>query len=55
MTSAEIRRLVLKLARENTWGYGRIAGELAKLGIVVSESNIKNILAANGLPPCPVR
>ena len=29
----EIRELVLKLARENAWGYTRILGELKKLGI----------------------
>ncbi len=55
MTSAEIRRLIVKLARENSWGYGRIAGELAKLGIAISESTIKNILRASGLPTAPLR
>jgi hypothetical protein len=33
MTSAEIRRLVLKLARENTWGYGHW-GTKMKLSLV---------------------
>ena len=55
MTEAAIRRLIVELARENTWGYGRIARELSKLGIVVSESTSKNILLAHRLPPCPVR
>jgi putative transposase len=55
MTPTEIRRLILKLARENAWGYGRIAGELAKLGIAVSESTIRNILRASGLPTSPLR
>jgi putative transposase len=32
-THAEIRELILKLARENSWGYTRILGELRKLGI----------------------
>ncbi|MCU0880794.1 MAG: hypothetical protein MUF06_23745, partial [Pirellulaceae bacterium] len=32
-TPDEIRKLVLKLARENEWGYTRILGELKKLGI----------------------
>ena len=32
-TKEEIRELILKLARENDWGYTRILGELRKLGI----------------------
>ncbi|MBX7166841.1 MAG: integrase core domain-containing protein [Pirellulales bacterium] len=32
-TAVQIRRLILKLARENRWGYTRIMGELKKLGI----------------------
>ena len=32
-TPEEIRKLVLKLARENEWGYTRILGELKKLGM----------------------
>src|SRR4051794_13015295 len=31
-TPEKIRDLVLKLARENAWGYTRILGELRKLG-----------------------
>ena len=55
-TSEQIRRLVLKLARENNWGYKRIVGELKKLGIRrISVSNVRNILKAAGLDPCPKR
>ena len=44
-TSHEIRQLVLRLARENNWGYTRILGELKKLEIYsLSRNTIKNIL-----------
>ena len=52
----EARRLVLRLARENQrWGYQRIAGELAKVGVQVSPSTVRRILAAAGLDPAPRR
>jgi len=55
-TAEQIRRLILKFARENNWGYKRIVGELKKLGIRrVSVSNVRNILKAAGLDPCPKR
>src|SRR5436190_5506223 len=42
--SRDARELILRLARENSsWGYLRIAGELRKLGIVVSASCVRNI------------
>ena len=47
--------LVCRMARENAWGYGRIKGELAKLGIAISESCVADILRRNGLPPSPER
>ena len=50
-TPDEIKELVLRLARENAWGYTRILGELRKLGIKTSRSNVVNILKANGLDP----
>ena len=31
-TAANVEALICQLARENTWGYERIQGELAKLG-----------------------
>jgi len=55
-TDAEIRELILKLARENDWGYTRIMGELKKLGITPpSRNTIKNILKEHGLDPGPKR
>jgi putative transposase len=50
-TPEHIRHLVLRLARENGWGYTRILGELRKLGIKVSRSTVVNILRQNELDP----
>ena len=50
-TPEHIRELVLKLARENDWGYTRILGELRKLGIKTSRSNVINILRGERLDP----
>lgn len=51
-TPDEIRELVLKLARENSWGYTRILGELRKLGIrSISRQTVKVILKENGIDP----
>jgi transposase InsO family protein len=48
--------LILRLARENPrWGYLRICGECAKLGIKVSGTSVRNILRRNGLGPAPRR
>jgi putative transposase len=48
----EVRDLVLRLARENQrWGYRRIAGELAGLGIAVSATSVRKLLAETGLGP----
>lgn len=54
-TCDEIRDMVVKLARENTWGYTRILGELRKLRITISRQTVKNILKEHGLDPEPRR
>jgi transposase InsO family protein len=55
-TVRSIRALVLRLARENSsWGYRRIHGELAALGIKVAASTIWEILREHGIPPAPER
>ena len=43
------------MARENTWGYRRISGELKKLGIKLSKSCIADTLRRNNLLPSPER
>jgi transposase InsO family protein len=54
--SEEIRELVLRLARENPrWGYQRIVGELAGVGVRVSATTVAKILRQAGLPPADAR
>jgi putative transposase len=51
-TRRSIRALALRLARENPgWGYRRIHGELAGLGIKVAASTVWEILKVNGMGP----
>lgn len=55
-TRRSIQALVLRLARENSsWGYRRIHGELAVLGIKVAPSTVWEILRAHGIEPAPAR
>jgi hypothetical protein len=54
--SQTTKDLVIRLAKENiNWGYGKIEGELLKLGIIVSLTSIRNILNRNDIVPAPVR
>jgi putative transposase len=51
-----VRSAVLRLARENeSWGYRRIHGELAGLGIIVAPSTVWQILKDAGIDPAPRR
>jgi transposase len=55
-THRKVRSVVLRLARENeSWGYCRIRGELAGLGITVAPSTVWQILKSAGTGPAPRR
>jgi len=52
----ELEALIVRMARENrAWGYDRIVGALANLGLTVSAQTVGNILKRHGLPPAPER
>ena len=55
-TSPEIEELILKMAGQTPpLGYGKIEGELLKLGYTVATSTIQSILRRHGIPPAPDR
>lgn len=54
--SQELEKLIIRLAQENPrWGYGKIQGELLKLGSKVSQTTIRNILERHNIQPALVR
>jgi len=53
---AELEALLLRLATENPrWGYGRLQGELAKLGHALGRSTVRDVLKRRHVPPAPLR
>jgi putative transposase len=49
-------RLAVRMANKNPlWGYRRIHGELAKLGLMIAPSTVYEILRAAGIGPAPRR
>ena len=54
--SPDIAALIVRLATENPrWGYGRLQGELAKLGHTVGRSTVRAVLKRRHIPPAPRR
>ena len=54
--SPELEALILRLAQENpTWGYGKVQGEVRKLGYVIGLTTVRDVLKRNKLPPAPHR
>jgi hypothetical protein len=50
----ELEALIVRMAQENrSWGYDRIVGALATLGLTVSAQTMGNILKRHGIPPAP--
>ena len=52
----ETERLVVRMAKENPgWGYDRIVGAMANLGLRLSDQTVSNILRRHDIPPAPKR
>ena len=55
-TSETLRQIVVRLAKQTGWGYGRIVGELKKLRIQrVGRTTVRTILKEEGVSPSPKR
>ncbi len=53
---AQLRELVVRIAKETGWGYSKILGELKKLKVgKISRQSVKNILIEHGFDPGPKR
>jgi transposase InsO family protein len=52
----ELEALIVRIAQENrSWGYDRIVGALANMGLTVSDQTVGNVLKRHGIPPAPER
>ncbi|HEY5864311.1 MAG TPA: helix-turn-helix domain-containing protein [Candidatus Tectomicrobia bacterium] len=52
----EMEGLIVRMAQENrSWGYNRIVGALANLGLRVSDQTVGNVLKRHGIAPAPER
>jgi len=52
----ELEALIARLARENPrWGYGKLEGELLKLGYRVGRSTIRDVMKRQHIPSSPLR
>ncbi len=55
-TDAQIKELLLRLAHENpSWGYGKLQGELRKLGHDIGRATVRDLLKRQQVPPAPQR
>src|SRR5437868_3686768 len=56
MLDQEVEALIVRMAQENrSWGYDRIVGALANLGLTVSDQTVGNVLKRHGIAPAPER
>jgi transposase InsO family protein len=52
----DLEVLIVRMAQENrSWGYDRIVGALANLGLMVSDQTVGNVLKRHGIAPAPER
>src|SRR5262249_40471280 len=52
----ELEAWIVRIAREKrVWGYNRIVGALANLGLTVRHQTVGNVLKRHGIPPAPER
>lgn len=51
-----MKELIVRLAKENpNWGYRRVHGELARLGVKIAPSTVWQVLRCSGILPAPRR